>query len=91
MRLDLGRCELLRERLDLALLRRQLEVHGRQTTRMKLVAILLGLLALTACGGKKTGSAAEVVRAWSARSTGTTTNRQAAYSRTAHGSSRTAN
>jgi limonene-1,2-epoxide hydrolase len=33
---------------------------------MKLVAILLGLLALTACGGKKTASAAEVVRAWSA-------------------------
>jgi limonene-1,2-epoxide hydrolase len=33
---------------------------------MKLVAILLGLLALTACGGKKTASAPEVVRAWSA-------------------------
>ena len=33
---------------------------------MKLVAILLGLLALTACGGKKTASASEVVRAWSA-------------------------
>jgi len=33
---------------------------------MRLVAILLGLLALTACGGKKTASASEVVRAWSA-------------------------
>jgi limonene-1,2-epoxide hydrolase len=33
---------------------------------MKLVAILLGLLALTACGAKKTASAPEVVRAWSA-------------------------
>src|SRR6267378_2927069 len=66
VRLDLGGCELLRERLDLALLRRQLEVHGRQTTRMRLVAILLGLLALTACGSKKTASPSEVVRAWSA-------------------------
>jgi limonene-1,2-epoxide hydrolase len=33
---------------------------------MKLVAILLGALALTACGDKKTASASEVVRAWSA-------------------------
>ena len=33
---------------------------------MRLVAILLGLLALTACGGKKTASAPDVVRAWSA-------------------------
>jgi len=33
---------------------------------MKLVAILLGLLLLTACGAKKTASAPDVVRAWSA-------------------------
>jgi hypothetical protein len=32
---------------------------------MRLAAILLGLLALTACGGSKTASAPEVVRAWS--------------------------
>ncbi len=33
---------------------------------MKLVAILLGLLVLTACGAKRTPSAPDVVRAWSA-------------------------
>ena len=33
---------------------------------MRVLAILLAVLALTACGGKKTASAPEVVRAWSA-------------------------
>ena len=33
---------------------------------MRVLAILLGVLALTACGAKKTASAPEVVRAWSA-------------------------
>jgi len=33
---------------------------------MKLLAILLGVLALTACGGSKSSSATDVVRAWSA-------------------------
>ncbi len=33
---------------------------------MRLAAILLGLLALTACGGQKAASPTEVVRAWSA-------------------------
>jgi limonene-1,2-epoxide hydrolase len=33
---------------------------------MKVAAILLSLLALTACGSRKTPSASEVVRAWSA-------------------------
>jgi limonene-1,2-epoxide hydrolase len=33
---------------------------------MRVLAILLGVLALTACGAKKTASAPDVVRAWSA-------------------------
>ena len=33
---------------------------------MRLLAILLGVLALTACGGSKAASAPDVVRAWSA-------------------------
>jgi limonene-1,2-epoxide hydrolase len=33
---------------------------------MRLLATMLGLLALTACGGAKSASAPEVVRAWSA-------------------------
>jgi limonene-1,2-epoxide hydrolase len=33
---------------------------------MRVLAILLGVLALSACGAKKTASAPEVVRAWSA-------------------------
>jgi limonene-1,2-epoxide hydrolase len=33
---------------------------------MRVLAILLGVLALTACGATKTASATEVVRAWSA-------------------------
>jgi limonene-1,2-epoxide hydrolase len=33
---------------------------------MRVLAILLGVLALTACGAKQTASAPEVVRAWSA-------------------------
>lgn len=33
---------------------------------MRVLAILLGVLALTGCGGKKTASAPDVVRAWSA-------------------------
>jgi len=33
---------------------------------MRVLAILLGVLAMTGCGGKKTASAPEVVRAWSA-------------------------
>jgi limonene-1,2-epoxide hydrolase len=33
---------------------------------MRLLAILLGVLALTACGASKTASAPDVVRAWSA-------------------------
>lgn len=33
---------------------------------MRLLAILLGVLALTGCGSRKTASAPEVVRAWSA-------------------------
>lgn len=33
---------------------------------MRVLAILLGVLALTACGGHKTASAPDVVRAWSA-------------------------
>jgi limonene-1,2-epoxide hydrolase len=33
---------------------------------MRLVAILLGLLAVTACGSEKPAAAPEVVRAWSA-------------------------
>jgi limonene-1,2-epoxide hydrolase len=33
---------------------------------MRVLAILLGLLALTACGGTQAASAPEVVRAWSA-------------------------
>ena len=45
---------------------RQLEVHGGQTIRMRLVAILLAVAVLTACGGHKTASPSEVVRAWSA-------------------------
>ena len=69
VRLDLGRRELARQRLDLALLRRQLEVHGGQTIRMRLAAILLAVLALSACGDHKTSetrSPGQVVRAWSA-------------------------
>ena len=54
VRLDLGVRELPRQRLDLVLLRRQLEVHGGQTIRMRLAAILLAVLALSACGGHKT-------------------------------------
>ena len=44
--------ELARDRLDLPLLRRQLEVHARQTTRCEGVARSLAVaLALGACGG----------------------------------------
>ena len=56
VRLDLRVRELARQRLDLLLLRRQLEVHGGQTIRMRLAAITLAVLALTACGGHKTTS-----------------------------------
>ena len=64
--LDLGGGDLARDRLDLALLRRELEVHARQTTPMRRVAILAVIVALTACGGHSARSAEDVARAWSA-------------------------
>ena len=66
VRLDLGLREIPRERLDLSLLRRQLEVHGRQTIRMKPIFMLLAAALLTACGAHETRSAEDVARSWSA-------------------------
>ncbi len=65
VRLDLRVREVAGDRLDLPLLRCKLEVHRRQTTRMRFVAISLAVLALTACGGKA-ASPESVARAWSA-------------------------
>ena len=56
----------MRDRLDLALLRRKLEVHARQTTPMRRVAILALAAVLTACGGHTARSPEDVARAWSA-------------------------
>ncbi len=66
VRLDLGGGELARNRLDLALLRRELEVHARQTTPMKRFAILALVVVLAACGGHSARSAEDTARAWSA-------------------------
>ena len=66
VRLDLRRREIPCDRLDLPLLRRQLEVHGRQTTAVKALPILAALLALAACGGTGARSPEAVARAWSA-------------------------
>jgi hypothetical protein len=54
------------KRLDLPLLGRQLKVHAGQTIGMRAAAILLGVLALAACGGHKPASPEAVARAWSA-------------------------
>ncbi len=51
VRLDLGPREVAGERLDLALLRRELEVHGGHTSAVKIAATALATLALTGCGG----------------------------------------
>ena len=51
VRLDLGAGEVARERLDLALLRRQLEVHGRRLSAMRSAVLLGALVAVTGCGG----------------------------------------
>jgi hypothetical protein len=65
MGLDLGGCEVTGDRLDLALLGCELEVHRRQITRMRIAAILLLACALTACSGHS-ASPESVARAWSA-------------------------
>jgi limonene-1,2-epoxide hydrolase len=64
--LDLCVREVAGERLDLALLGRELEVHGGQTTGVRWTTIILTALALAGCGGHKTASAEQVTRAWSA-------------------------
>ena len=49
MRFDLGACEVAGERLDLALLRRELEVHGGHTNDVKVAAgMILAAVALAA-------------------------------------------
>src|SRR4029079_15403668 len=66
VRLDLGGGEVARDPLDLALLRREVELHAGHTTPMRLVAILAVAVALTACGGRSPRSAEDAARAWSA-------------------------
>ena len=66
MRLDLGGGELSRNPLDLALLRRELELHARQTTPMKRIAILAVTGVLAGCGGHSARSPEDTARAWSA-------------------------
>ena len=60
VRLDLRGREIAGERLDLPLLRRELEVHGGQTTGVRWTAIILVALALAGCGGHKSASAEQV-------------------------------
>ena len=64
--LDLRAREVAGQRLDLALLRRQLEVHDGQTNGVRRGAILLAILALAGCGGHGGRSPENVARAWSA-------------------------
>jgi hypothetical protein len=67
MGLDLGPSEVAGERLDLALLRRELEVHGGHTNDVRLAtAIILAAIAVAGCGSHHTRSPSEVARSWSA-------------------------
>ena len=67
VRLDLGGGELARDRLDLALLRRELEVHARQTTPMKRIRDPGADCSCSRrCGGHSARSAEDTARAWSA-------------------------
>jgi hypothetical protein len=66
VRLDLRGREIAGQRLDLPLLRRELEVHGGQTTGVRWTAIILVALALAGCGSHKSASAEQVTRDWSA-------------------------
>ena len=66
-RFNLSGCEVAGERLDLALFRRELEVHGGQTNRVKVAAIVLAAALLVGCGGShRHRSATAIVRSWSA-------------------------
>ena len=91
VRFDLGLREIAGERLDLALLRRELEVHGGHTSAVRIAArSSWPPLALTACGGHHArspdGRRAQLER----RSrTETTTTPPPGCSRTARRSSRT--
>jgi limonene-1,2-epoxide hydrolase len=69
VRRDLGVGELARERLDLALVRRQLEVHAqdysRGTSRFLSALALVAILAAGCGGHAKRSSPENVVRSWS--------------------------
>ena len=65
VRLDLGLRELACERLDLALLGGELEVHGGQLSH-EIAAAILTAVALAGCGGHNTRSPEQVARSWSA-------------------------
>jgi len=70
VRLDLGLGELARQRLDLALIRGEGELHGAHYSpgrlRTRLAPALLAVALLAGCGGHKPASPESVVRAWSA-------------------------
>ena len=63
VRLDLRGREIAGERLDLPLLRRELEVHGGQTTGVRWTAIILIALAADGCGGRQEASPPSMWRA----------------------------
>src|SRR5437868_14296385 len=70
VRLDLRLGYLARQRLDLALVRREGKVHGAHyspgTVRTRLALALLTAALLAGCGGHKPDSPENVVRAWNA-------------------------
>ena len=66
VRLDLGVREVAGERLDLALLRRELEVHGGHTSGVRLARSSWPRLRCPACGGHGSALARERRAGWSA-------------------------